>query len=66
MLFRSALDQRVELQKLLMAKGLLAGDADGVIGPATLEAVKSFQRSKGLPVDGFPSRTILELLRKEG
>jgi len=28
--------------------------------------VKSFQRSKGLPVDGFPSRTILELLRKEG
>jgi membrane-bound lytic murein transglycosylase B len=61
-----ALDQRVELQKLLMAKGLLAGDADGVIGPATLEAVKSFQRSKGLPVDGFPSRTILELLRKEG
>ena len=61
-----ALDQRVELQKLLMAKGLLAGDADGVIGPATLEAVKSFQRSNGLPVDGFPSRTILELLRKEG
>jgi membrane-bound lytic murein transglycosylase B len=49
-----------------MAKGLLAGDADGVIGPATLEAVKSFQRSNGLPVDGFPSRTILELLRKEG
>ena len=61
-----ALDQRIELQKLLVAKGLLVGDADGVIGPATLEAVKSFQRSKGLPVDGFPSRTILELLRKEG
>jgi peptidoglycan lytic transglycosylase B len=61
-----ALDQRIELQKLLMAKGLLVGDADGVIGPATLEAVKTFQRSKGLPVDGFPSRTILELLRKEG
>jgi membrane-bound lytic murein transglycosylase B len=61
-----ALDQRIELQKLLVAKGLLVGDADGVIGPATLEAVKSFQRAKGLPVDGFPSRTILELLRKEG
>jgi peptidoglycan lytic transglycosylase B len=60
-----ALDQRVELQKLLVAKGLLVGDTDGVIGPATLDAVKTFQRSKGLPVDGFPSRTILELLRKE-
>jgi membrane-bound lytic murein transglycosylase B len=61
-----ALDQRIELQTLLVAKGLLVGDTDGIIGPATLEAVKTFQRSKGLPVDGFPSRTILELLRKEG
>ena len=61
-----SLDQRVELQKLLVAKGLLVGDTDGIIGPATLEAVKTFQRGKGMPVDGFPSRTILELLRKEG
>ncbi len=61
-----ALDQRVELQRLLVTKGLLTGDADGVIGPATLEAVKAYQRAKGLPVDGFPSLTILELLRKEG
>lgn len=61
-----SLDQRIELQKLLMTKGLLVGDADGVIGPATLEAVKTFQRGKGMPVDGFPSRTILEMLRKEG
>lgn len=61
-----SLDQRVELQKLLVAKGLMVGDADGIIGPATLEAVKTFQRGKGMPVDGFPSRTILEMLRKEG
>lgn len=60
-----ALDQRMELQRLLVARGLMTGDADGVIGPATLEAVKTYQRSKGLPVDGFPSLTILELLRKE-
>jgi membrane-bound lytic murein transglycosylase B len=62
---RLSLDQRTELQKLLVAKGFLVGDADGVIGPATLEAVKAFQRTKKLPVDGFPSRTILEMLRKE-
>jgi membrane-bound lytic murein transglycosylase B len=49
-----------------VGKGLLTGDADGVIGPATLEAVKAYQRAKGLPVDGFPSLTILQLLRKEG
>src|SRR6478736_2978878 len=61
-----SLDQRIELQKLLVAKGLLVGDTDGIIGPATLEAVKTFQRGKKMPVDGFPSRTILELLRKEG
>lgn len=61
-----ALDQRKELQELLVAQGYLEGDIDGVIGPATLEAVKSYQRKKKLPVDGFPTRTILELLRKEG
>ncbi|MGZ5850218.1 MAG: lytic murein transglycosylase [Methyloceanibacter sp.] len=61
-----ALDQRIELQQRLAAKGLLTGDADGVIGPATLEAVRAYQRANKLPVDGFPSMTILLLLRKEG
>ncbi len=63
---RLSLEQRTELQQLLAAKGLLEGTPDGVIGPATLEAVKTYQRSKSLPVDGFPSQTILEMLRKEG
>src|SRR4029079_10087124 len=61
-----SLDPRVELQKLLVTKGLLVGDTDGIIRAARLEAVKTFQRGKGMPVDGFPSRTILEMLRKEG
>jgi membrane-bound lytic murein transglycosylase B len=61
-----ALDQRIELQQRLAGKGLLTGDADGIIGPATLEAVRAYQRSKGLPVDGYPTMTILQLLRKEG
>ncbi|MGB6427627.1 MAG: lytic murein transglycosylase, partial [Methyloceanibacter sp.] len=61
-----SLDQRKELQQLLVAQGLLEGDIDGVIGPATLEAVKTYQRKNGMGVDGFPSQTILERLRKEG
>ncbi|MGV1014063.1 MAG: lytic murein transglycosylase [Methyloceanibacter sp.] len=62
---RLSLDQRKELQQLLVARGLLEGDPDGVIGPMTLEAVKTYQRSKGLPVDGFPTLTILKALRTE-
>ena len=48
-----------------IAQGLMTGEPDGVIGPATLDAVKTYQRAKGLGVDGFPSLTILKLLRNE-
>jgi membrane-bound lytic murein transglycosylase B len=60
-----SLDQRMEFQRLLIAHGLLTGEPDGVIGPATLEAVKTYQRSKGVGVDGFPSLTLLKALQKE-
>ncbi len=60
-----SLDQRMEFQRLLITHGLLTGEPDGVIGPATLEAVKTYQRSKGLGVDGFPSLTLLKALQKE-
>jgi membrane-bound lytic murein transglycosylase B len=60
-----SLAQRTELQQLLIAQGLMEGEPDGVIGPATLEAVRTYQRAKTLPVDGFPSLTILKKLRAE-
>lgn len=60
-----SLEQRTEFQRLLIAQGLMTGEPDGVIGPATLEAVKTYQRSKGLGVDGFPSLTLLKLLQRE-
>jgi len=60
-----SLEQRTEFQRLLIARGILTGEPDGVIGPATLEAVKTYQRSKGLGVDGFPSLTLLKLLQSE-
>ncbi|MGH6833081.1 MAG: lytic murein transglycosylase, partial [Methyloceanibacter sp.] len=60
-----SLEQRTEFQQLLIARGLLEGEPDGVIGPATLEAVKTYQRSKSLGVDGYPSLTLLKMLRSE-
>jgi membrane-bound lytic murein transglycosylase B len=60
-----SLEQRMELQQLLIAQGLLTGEPDGVIGRGTLEAIKTYQRSKGLGVDGFPSLTLLKMLRSE-
>ena len=60
-----SLAQRTELQQLLIVQGLMTGEPDGVIGPATLEAVRTYQRAKALPVDGYPSLTILDRLRAE-
>ena len=60
-----SLDQRTEFQQLLIARGILEGEPDGVIGPATLEAVRTYQRAKGLGVDGYPSLTLLKMLRSE-
>ena len=43
-----SLEQRTELQQLLITRGLLTGDADGVIGPATLEAVQDLSAVEGI------------------
>jgi membrane-bound lytic murein transglycosylase B len=60
-----SLEQRMELQQYLIALGLLEGEPDGVVGRGTLEAIKTYQRSKKLGVDGFPSLTLLNMLRSE-
>jgi len=57
-------DERRELQELLNKRGLNTGGTSGRIGPMTRSAVRSFQRSVGLPADGFASATVLERLRR--
>jgi len=40
------------LQVALHARGVYQGTVDGVLGPATSEAVRALQRTTGLPADG--------------
>ena len=52
-------EQRIALQERLARRGYDVGTADGIIGPRTVAAIKEFQKSVGLPVDGFPTVGLL-------
>lgn len=53
-----------ELQTILAALGYDVGTVDGVYGPRTGAAVQAVQQQLGLPVDGVPTRELLERLRQ--
>lgn len=57
------LDERMLLQQRLIDRALYVGEADGKIGPLTVAAIKSLQRSQGVIPDGYASTEVLELLR---
>jgi membrane-bound lytic murein transglycosylase B len=63
--FDLAFAERVEMQKRLSSMGFETGGSDGRFGARTYEAVIAFQRKAGLPLDGTPSRKVLERLRKD-
>ncbi len=52
-----------ELQRLLIARRLLTGEADGRLGSATRTAVKQAQIKVGLPADAYPTAELIERLR---
>ena len=56
-------DERVELQRLLTAKGFDTVKLDGRIGPLTINAVRAYQMATGLLPDGYASLRLLETLR---
>lgn len=62
--FDLTFEQRVEMQKRLTAMGFETGGSDGRFGARTYEAVIAFQRKAGMPLDGKPSLSLLERLRK--
>lgn len=58
---------RAEVESLQLAlnqRGYNLGEADGVMGPATRNAVRAFQRDSGLISDGYPDRSVLEALQR--
>jgi len=54
--------QRLQLQKLLIARGYNIGEADGKIGPATREAIADAERRLGLPATGRAGTKIYRAL----
>jgi peptidoglycan hydrolase-like protein with peptidoglycan-binding domain len=59
-----SLDERYEMQQLLARHGFDIGDPDGLFGPRTRIAIRSFQASNGLVPDGFASSDVLDRLRQ--
>jgi lytic murein transglycosylase len=56
-------DQVRALQAALNDRGFAAGAADGQFGPASRQALRAWQRTRGLPADGFPTRDVLSALQ---
>lgn len=56
--------ERVELQTLLAQRRYDVGEADGVIGRRTREAIRGYQRSAGMKPDGFATLALLQSLRQ--
>lgn len=55
--------QLLELQSALNAHGFDSGTPDGMPGAQTQRGIRSFQRSLGLPADGYPTPELLQRLQ---
>ncbi|WP_224406328.1 lytic murein transglycosylase [Afifella sp. IM 167] len=53
-----------EVQKRLNARGWDAGPADGRLGQKTRDGVREAQLAFGMPADGYPTRDLLDRLRR--
>ena len=56
-------EQMKALQTALKQRGFDSGTPDGVMGPTTRGALRNYQRSVGLPADGYPTPGLLERLQ---
>lgn len=56
------INDRKRMQARLTAMGYDTKGSDGVIGPATRDAISAFQAARGMPVTGEPSQQLLQML----
>jgi len=52
--------QVLALQTALNTRGFDSGTPDGMVGPATRNAIRRYQRSAGLLADGYPTLELLQ------
>lgn len=55
--------QKSEIQRLLNARGFDAGTPDGKLGTQSIEAIRAYQRSRGMNPDGWATPQLLTALR---
>jgi lytic murein transglycosylase len=56
-------DQVKAMQSALSDQGFATGAADGQMGPATRQGLRAYQRSLGVPADGYPTLELLARLQ---
>jgi lytic murein transglycosylase len=56
--------QVLAMQTMLNVRGFNSGTPDGMVGPATQRGVRQYQRSLGLPADGYPTLELLQRLQR--
>ncbi|HLZ82846.1 MAG TPA: lytic murein transglycosylase [Caulobacteraceae bacterium] len=59
-----SLNDRLAVQSALASLGYNPGNADGVIGLSTRQALRAWQKANGLPADGYLSPDMVRRLRR--
>ncbi|HSW04023.1 lytic murein transglycosylase [Aquabacterium sp.] len=57
--------QMMALQTALNQRGFASGAPDGMMGPATRDGLRRYQRSVGLPADGYPTLDLLQRVQAQ-
>jgi len=55
-------EDKKALQRKLTQLGFSTGGVDGQIGPNSRKAIRAWQRSNGLPADGYVEQTLLKIM----